>query len=204
MGLVQSLQRPGGNLTGVTFFGGGQLGTKRMEFLHALAPKARLIGVLSDPGFSGSSADLREIETAARSLGLQIVVVTAAAGHDLEAAFGRLVQARAGAVVVSGAPLFTSQHQQLAALAIRHAVPAIYDQREYVVAGGLISYSASFTGAYRQAGIYTGRILKGAKPADLPVQQPTEFELVINLKTAKALGLTIPPAVLARADEVIQ
>jgi putative ABC transport system substrate-binding protein len=204
LGLVPSLQRPGGNLTGVTFFGGSQLGAKRVELLHGLAPKARLIGVLSDPGYSGSKADLHEIETAARAIGRQIVVVTAGAERDFDPAFARLVQAGAGALVVSGGPLFTSHHQRLTALAARHAIPTIYDQRDYVTAGGLISYSASFTGAYRQAAIYAGRILKGAKPAELPVLQPTTFELVVNLKTAKALGLTVPQSVLARADEVVQ
>jgi putative ABC transport system substrate-binding protein len=175
-----------------------------MELLHDLAPKAGLIGVLTDPGYSGSRADLQEIEAAARAIGRRIVVVNAAAERDFEPAFGRLVQAGAGALVVSGAPVFTTHHQRLVALTARHAIPAIYDQRDYVAAGGLISYSASFTGAYRQAAVYASRILKGAIPGDVPVAQPIKFELAINLKTAKALGLTISPAVLARADEIIE
>jgi ABC-type uncharacterized transport system substrate-binding protein len=204
LGLVNSLNRPGGNLTGVTFFAGSQLAGKRVELLRDLAPKAGLIGVLLDPTDSASRAGRVDIEAAARAIGRQIVVVTAATERDFEPAFGRIVQAGAGALLVSGAPFFTSHHRRLVALAGRHAIPAMYDQRDYVEAGGLISYSASFTGAYRQAGVYAGRILKGARPAELPVLQPTTLELVINLRTAKALGLTIPPAVLARADEVIQ
>jgi ABC-type uncharacterized transport system substrate-binding protein len=204
LGLVTSLNRPGGNFTGVTFFGGGQLAAKRLELLHDLAPKAGFIGVLVDPTYAGSRADLREIEAAARAIGRKFVVVEAATERDFEPAFGRIVQAGAGAVLVNGGPFFTSQRRQLVALAARHAIPAIYDQRDYVAAGGLISYSGSFTGAYRQAAIYAGRILKGAKPSELPVLQPTTFELIINMKTAKALGLTIPQSVLLRADEVIQ
>jgi putative ABC transport system substrate-binding protein len=205
LGLVTSLNRPGGNVTGVTFFGGRQLGGKRVELLHDVAPKAAaLIGVLVDPTFSGSRADVQEVEAAARAIGRRIVLVEASTERDLEPALGRIVQAGAGALLVSGAPVFTSHRRQLVALATRHGIPAIYDQRDYVAAGGLISYSASFTGAYRQAASYAGRILKGAKPSELPVLQPTTFELVINLKTAKILGLTIPQSVLLRADEVIQ
>ena len=203
-GLVPSLQRPGGNLTGVTFFGGAQLAAKRIELLHDLVPKAGLIGVLQDPSYAGSVADVREIRAAARALGLRTVVAQAATQEAFDPAFGRMVQAGAGAIVVSGAALFTSRHQRLVALATRHAMPVMYDQRDYVVAGGLISYSASFTGAYHQAGMYAARILKGARPGELPVLQPTTFELVINLKTAKALGLAVSPSVLARAEEIIQ
>jgi ABC-type uncharacterized transport system substrate-binding protein len=203
-GLVPSLQRPGGNLTGVTFFGGAQLAAKRIELLHDLVPKVGLIGVLQDPSYAGSIADVREITAAARALGLRTVVAHAARQEEFDPAFGRIVQAGAGALVVSGAALFTSRLQRLVALATRHAMPVMYDQRDYVVAGGLISYSASFTGAYHQAGMYAARILKGARPGELPVLQPTTFELVINLKTAKALGLAVSPSVLARAEEVIR
>jgi len=203
-GLVPSLQRPGGNLTGVTFFGGAQLAAKRIELLHDIAPKAGLIGVLQDPSYAGSLVDVREITTAARALGLRTVLVHAATQQELEPAFARIAQAGVGALVVAGAALFTSRHQQLVALAARHSIPVMYDQRDYVVAGGLISYSASFTGAYHQAGLYAARILKGAKPGELPVLQPSTFELVINLKTAKTLGLAVSPSVLARAEEVIQ
>ncbi|HEY7601651.1 MAG TPA: ABC transporter substrate-binding protein [Methylomirabilota bacterium] len=203
LGLVPSLARPGGNLTGVTFLGGGQLAAKRLELLNDLAPKAGPIAVLQDPTDPGSRVNLQDAVAAARALGRQIVVINASTERDFEPAFGRVVQAGAVALLV-GAPLFTSHHRQIVALTARHGIPAIYDQRDYVGAGGLISYSASFTGAYRQAGVYAGRILKGAKPAELPVQEPTTLELAINLKTAKALGLTIPPSVLARADEVIE
>ena len=204
-GLVTSLSQPGGNLTGVTFFGGGQLGAKRLELLHELIPRATVVAFLMDPNWPGSLADLPDVEAAARVIGrLRIVVVKAASERELEPAFATMVQADAGALMVSGGPLFSSERRQLIALAARHAIPAIYDVREYVDAGGLISYAASFTGAYRQAGIYAGRILKGAKPAEMPVLQPTKFELVINMKTAKALSLTVPQPLLLRADDVIQ
>jgi putative tryptophan/tyrosine transport system substrate-binding protein len=203
-GFVSSLNQPGGNITGVTFFAGGSLDVKRLELLHELMPKAAVVAVLLDPNYPESKGALPNVEAAGRALGRQIVVLTAASEGELDAAFVRIVQVGAGALLVSGSPFFTSQRRALVALAARHAVPAIYDQRDFVELGGLISYGASISGAYRLAGIYVGRILKGARPADLPVQQPTRFELVINLKTAQALGLTVPDALIARADEVIE
>jgi putative tryptophan/tyrosine transport system substrate-binding protein len=200
-GLVASLNRPSGNVTGVVFFASGHLGTKRMELLCEMVPKAAMIAVLMDPKFA---AELPAVEGAGRALGRQILVVNAASEHELDDAFSQIVQAGAGALLVGGGPFFTSQRQRLVALAARHAIPAIYDGRDHVEAGGLMSYGTSLTGAYRQAGIYAGHILKGAKPADLPVLQPTKFELVINLRTAKALGLTVPLIMQMTADEVIE
>jgi putative tryptophan/tyrosine transport system substrate-binding protein len=200
-GLVASLNRPSGNVTGVVFFASGHLGTKRMELLSEMVPKAAMIAVLMDPKFA---AELPAVEGAGRALGRQILVVNAAIEHELDDAFSQIVQAGAGALLVGGGPFFTSQRQRLVALAARHAIPAIYDARDHVEAGGLMSYGTSLTGAYRQAGIYAGHILKGAKPADLPVLQPTKFELVINLRTAKALGLTVPLIMQMTADEVIE
>jgi ABC-type uncharacterized transport system substrate-binding protein len=202
-GLVVSLSRPGGNLTGVTFFGSGNLTTKRLEILHELVPKAEVIAVLIDPTYPGSEADLPVVEAAARALGRRTLARRVRSEREFEDAFAGFVQAGAGAVLISGAPFFTSQLHALVALSARHALPAMYDQRDYVVAGGLVSYAASFTGAYRQAGVYAGRILKGAKVSELPVLQPTAFEFAINLKTAKALGLTVPNTLLVSADEVI-
>jgi putative ABC transport system substrate-binding protein len=203
-GLVVSLARPGGNLTGVTFFSLGNLTSKRLEMLHELVPKAEVIAVLIDPTYPGSEADLPAVEAAARALGLRTLATRVRSEGEFEAAFAGFVQAGAGAVLVSGSPFFTSQRWELAALAARHALPAMYDQRDYVAAGGLISHAASFTGAYRQAGVYAGRILNGAKVSELPVLQPTTFELAVNLKTAKVLGLSVPPSILLRADEVIE
>jgi len=202
-GLVTSLNRPGGNLTGLTFFG-NRLSAKRLEMLLELVPGARVVAVLIDPNFSSSATELREVEEAGRTVERKIVAVKAGNEREFDAAFTRIVQAGADALVICGSPSFSSESRKLVALAARHAIPAIYDIRDYVAAGGLISYSASFTDAYRQAGVYAGRILKGAKPSELPVLQPTTFELVINLKTAKALGLEVPPTLLARADEVIE
>jgi putative tryptophan/tyrosine transport system substrate-binding protein len=203
-GFVNSLGRPGGNLTGVTFFGGGRLGAKRAELLHELVPTTAAMAVLLDPNYPGFQAELPDVQATIRALGRKAVVVEAANGREFDAAFARTVDAGADALLVGGSPVFTGRRRELVELAARHAVPAIYDQRDYVAAGGLISYGASFTGAYRQAGIYAGRILKGAKPSELPVLQPTTFELVVNLKTAKALGLDVPPSITLRADEVIE
>jgi putative tryptophan/tyrosine transport system substrate-binding protein len=202
-GLVVSLGRPGGNLTGVTFFALGNLTTKRVEILHEFVPTAEIIAVLIDPNYPGSEADLPLVEAAARALGRRTMATRVRSEGEFERAFAGFIRVGAGAVLVSGSPFFTSQRQALAALSARHALPAIYDQRDYVIAGGLVSYAASFAGAYRQAGVYVGRILKGAKVSELPVLQPTTFELAINMKTAKAFGLTVPQSILLRADEVI-
>lgn len=203
-GLVKSLSRPGGQITGVTFFGGSNLNTKRMELLHEVVPKADTVAVLGDPGYAGFERELPEVETVARRYNWRLVVERAADPREFEPAFAHFAREKADALLVSGSPLFTSQGSALPALAQRYELPAIYDLRNLVAAGGLISYSSSISGAYRQAGEYAGRILKGAKPAELPVLQATTFELAINLKTAKALGLTIPPTLLARASEVIE
>ena len=201
MGLVASLNRPEGNLTGVTFFGGSLLGAKRLALLQELVPKISVVAVLLDPD---TAFEIELVETAARALGLQVVPVKLASERDLDAAFDRIVATGAGALLFGGGPVLRGQLQQIVALAARHALPTIYELRDYVEAGGLISYAASFPAAYRQAGVYAGRILKGAKPSDLPVLQPIKFEMAINLKTAKALGLTVPDTLLARADEVIE
>jgi putative ABC transport system substrate-binding protein len=203
LGLVTSLNRPGGSLTGLTFFS-NRLGAKRVEMLHELIPGAGVIAALIDPNFPEAVLEAREVEDAARNIGKKVVPINAANENEFEAAFTTIVQAGAGALVVIGSPLFTSKRQTLVALSARHAIPAIYELRDYVAVGGLISYSASFTDAYRQAGVYAGRILKGAKPSELPVLQPTAFELSINLTTAKALGLTFPPSFRLRADEVVE
>ncbi len=203
-GLVASLNRPEANLTGVTFFGGSQLNTKQLELLRDLISRANVFGVVGDANYPEFDAGLPAVEAASRALGRQIVVVKASSEHEFEGAFAKIVQAGADALLVSGSPFFTAQRRLLVALAARHAVPAIYDQRDFVEDGGLISYSASFTDSYRQAGAYVGKILKGAKPADLPVLQPTKFDLVINLKTARTLGLEVPDKLLALADEVIE
>ena len=203
-GLVASLARPGGNITGVTLIT-SELGAKRLGLLRELVPSAALIAVLLNPDQARTSQQQsRDIEAAAGAIGQRIVMLGASNDRELETAFATLKQAQAGALVIMPDPFFTTQRERLIALAGRHAIPAVYDSREYASAGGLISYGTRYTDTYRQAGVYTGRILKGTKPADLPVLQPTSFELVINLKTAKALGLEVPPTLLARADEVIE
>jgi putative tryptophan/tyrosine transport system substrate-binding protein len=202
-GLVASLARPAGNVTGVTILA-VELTAKRFELLSELVPQARVVGLLVNPNFTDAERIMRDAQEAAAVKGTQLHILKASTENEVDFAFASLVQLQAGALVVANDPFFFSQRDRLVALASRHAVPAIEFTREFAAAGGLISYGPSITDAYRQAGIYAGRILKGAKPADLPVQQPTRFELVINLKTAKALGLTVPQSLLARADEVIE
>jgi putative ABC transport system substrate-binding protein len=202
-GFITSLNRPGGNLTGVTALSGALL-AKRLELLHELVPTANLIAFLMNPSGSGSEQDIKEVQAAARTLGLLVQVLNASSERDIDAAFATIVQQRIGALMVGGDAFLTTRADQLVALAERHAVPTIYSRREITTAGGLVSYDASLTDAYRLAGVYTGRILKGERPADLPVQQSTKIELTINLKTAKALGLTVPLPLLTRADEVIE
>ncbi len=204
VGLVSSISRPGGNITGVSFYDVPITG-KRLAILHELVPKAEIIAVLQDPNFSvGLEAETREIEAAARALGQKIVTVKAGRAQDIDAAFSTAVQSGAGAILVGAGPFFNGRRSQLIGLAAFHAIPASYVLSGFVDAGGLVSYGASQTDAYRRAGIYVARILNGEKPGDLPVELPTKYELVINLKTAKALGLTVPPSLVARADEVIQ
>ena len=202
-GLVTSMSRPPGNLTGVTIFL-GELLPKRLELLRELVPSATLIGVLLNPNNPNSEARSRDVQEAARTIGQRILLVQAGNESDFVSAFSTLVQQRAGALVVIDDPLLQFHGDQIVALAGHHALPAIYFFRLDTVNGGMMSYGANIDDQYRQAGTYVGRILKGEKPADLPVGQPTKFELVINLKTAKALGLTVPQSLLARADEVIE
>jgi len=199
-GLVASLSRPGGNATGVVFTM-TDLATKQLGLLHELAPKAAIIAVLGDPDLE---VELQEIQAAGRAIGLQILIVKAASERDLNAAFATVVQSRADALLVRGSPLFLTRRRQLVALATRHSLLASYPSRDYAEVGGLMSYGPSITDAYRRVGIYVGRILKGTTPADLPVEMAAKFDLVINLATAKAIDLDIPPTLLARADEVIE
>jgi putative ABC transport system substrate-binding protein len=203
LGLVSSLAQPGGNVTGV-LLQNVELMAKRLELISELVPKAEQIVLLVNPNFPQTERIIRDVQEAARSKNVRLVVLKASSESEIDAAFTTFVQLSAGALIVSHDPLFFAQRHQLLALANQHVAPAIYAWREIAEAGGLISYGTSLTGTYRQVGIYVGKILRGAKPADLPVQQPTTFELVVNLKTAKALGLMVPQSILARADEVIE
>jgi putative ABC transport system substrate-binding protein len=202
-GLVASLSHPGGNLTGINFFT-TELMEKRLELLHALVPKATVIAYVVNPSETGIESRRQKLQETALTLGLQLRRLSATNEQQIDAAFATFAQLRPGALVVDGDIFFNARREQIVALAARNKVPAIYEGREYVAAGGLMSYGASLSEAWRQAGIYVGKILNGAKPADLPVLQSTKIEMVINLKTAKALGLTIPQSLLLRADEVIQ
>ena len=202
-GLVTSLNRPSGNVTGVSF-AATALSAKRLGLLHELVPRPALIAVLLDPNTPNVATELRDVEEAAGLVGRQILIVKAASEREVDAAFATFVQSRAGALLVGGGAFFTTRRRQLAVLATRHALPTIYNLREFVMVSGMMSYGASDTDAYRRGGIYVARILKGAKPGDLPVEMPSKYELVINLATAKAIGLEIPPKILALADEVIE
>jgi ABC-type uncharacterized transport system substrate-binding protein len=203
LGFVSSLNRPGGNLTGVSFLV-NELGAKRLELLHELVPKAALIGFLANPTRPSSEVETKDTQQAAQRLGVQVHIVNASSEREIDAAFANFVQQRVNALLIGTDPYYLTRRDQLVALAARLAVPTMYNLREYVVAGGLMSYGPSITDVYRQAGVYTAKILKGAKPAELPVVQPTKFELVINLKTAKVLGVTIPLIMQMTADEVIE
>jgi putative ABC transport system substrate-binding protein len=203
LGLVRSLNRPSGNATGVSFFL-SELGPKRLELLREILPAAAVIGYLVNPTNPVTESDMKELQAAAGTIGQRIRIVNASSERDLDAAFATLVQERVNALLVNNDTFFSSRHNQIVALAAHGALPAIYYLRDFVAAGGLVSYGANVLDGYRQVGIYIGRILRGEKPAALPVVQPTKFELVINLKTAKALGLTVPPNLLAIADEVIE
>jgi putative tryptophan/tyrosine transport system substrate-binding protein len=203
IGLVGNLNRPGGNLTGVSSLN-VQVTPKRLEILHEAVPTAAEVAVLINPTSPTADSQLRNLQAAARALGLQLHVLHASAERDFDTVFATLLQLRAGGLVVSSDGFFATHSEQLAALTIRHAVPAIHQSRDFTIAGGLMSYAGSFAESHRQAGVYTGRILKGERPADLPVQQVTKVELFINLKTAKALGITFPLTLLGRADEVIE
>jgi len=203
LGFVESLNRPGGNTTGVYIFT-AELEAKRLGLLRDLVPQATTFAVLVDPDYSTTDAQVRDVQKASARLGVQLVVARANSERDIEAAFVTFVQQRAAALLVGASPFFNNRRDQLVALAARHNLPATYESREFAAAGGLVSYGNSITDAYRQAGVYAGSIVKGAKPADLPVIQPSKFELVINLKTARALGVAISGNLLTLADEVIE
>jgi putative ABC transport system substrate-binding protein len=203
LGLVPRLNRPGGNITGIFQFAGG-LEAKRLGLLHELVPKATTIAVLVNPNFSDAEDQLRDLRGAAAHLGVQLVIVRADMESDFDGAFLMLVQQQAGALLVCSSPFFNGRREQLVVLSARYAVPTVYEWREFATAGGLMSYGTNNADAYRQVGIYAGRILKGDKPSDLPVVQSTRFEFVINLSTAKALKIEVPATLLALADEVIE
>jgi putative ABC transport system substrate-binding protein len=203
MGLVASLNRPGGNVTGVTQVA-SEVTPKRLQLAHEMVPTATVIAVLLNPTNPNSEPELTDLQGAAGTLGLRLLVLHASVDHDFDTIFAGLVQREAGALVITDDPFFTARHERLAALTLRHAVPMISPSREYVVAGGLMGYGVNIPDTYRLAGIYAGRVLKGEKPADLPVQQSTKVELFVNLKTARALRLTVPTSLLGRADELIE
>jgi putative ABC transport system substrate-binding protein len=203
LGVVASLSRPGGNVTGINLFT-AVLNTKRLGLLRDMVPTAALIAALVNPKNPATESQTKNIEEATRAVGRQVHFLYASSERDLDTALDALARLRAGALIVASDPFFSGQRDHIIALVARYAIPAIYEQREFAAAGGLMSYSGDFAEAYRQAGIYTGRILKGEKPADLPVMQTTKFEFVINLKTAKALGLEVPPGISAQADEIIE
>jgi putative ABC transport system substrate-binding protein len=203
IGLVVSFARPGGNLTGISIMT-GELTLKRLELLSELVPQAHVVALLVNPNNPSSERMMKLVQKAGPAKGVQVRVLKAGTENDIDLAFASLIQVQAGALLVGSDPFLFSRREQLVALTSRHGVPAIYEWREFAVAGGLISYGTSLAEMYRQAGNYVGRVLAGAKPADLPVQRPAKFELVVNLKTASALGLTVPPSILARADEVIE
>ena len=203
VGLVLSLNRPGGNLTGISFYNSADLLSKQLQFLREVVPKGAVIGLLVNPNTAGGESQQSDVQLAAHALGQQILIVNASSERDFDMAFAALAQQQAGALLIAGNALFTGQRDRLVALAARYALPTICPLREFVAAGCMMSYSGSLTDAYRQVGVYAGRILRGEKPADLPVTLPTKFELVINLKTIKALGLTVPASLLATADELI-
>ena len=203
LGLVASLNRPGANVTGSASLA-AELAPKQLQLLRELIPNAAVFGVLADPAFPATQSIIADLQAAARTLGLQLVVVNARTDSDLETAFATFSQQRVGAVLVGDSTFYNRRTEQLAALAARHALPAIFPYREFALAGGLMSYGSSLGYVYHQVGIYTGRILKGEKPADLPVEQATKIELTLNLKTAKALGIEFPTGLLVRADEVIE
>jgi putative ABC transport system substrate-binding protein len=202
-GLVTSLNRPGGNITGVALLL-TVLAAKRLELLRELVPNAAVIGVLVNPTNPGAAAETKDVQEAARALGIELHVLSANTDGDLDTAFANLVQRRVGALLIGNDSFFISRREQIVAMAARHAIPTMFFVREFAAAGGLISYGTSNVDAYRLVGVYVGRILKGEKPADLPIMQPTKFDLVINLKTAKALGLEVPAKLLALADEAIE
>jgi putative tryptophan/tyrosine transport system substrate-binding protein len=203
LGLVESINRPGGNITGVSVFT-SDLEAKRLELLHELVPKDAMIGVLPDPTFSDADAQLKEVQSAARALGRKIRILNASSEDEIDRAITAVIEMRAGGLAVVGNPFFLNRRDRLLTLTRLHAIPAIYENREFTVAGGLMSYGTSVPDVYRQIGAYAGRILKGEKPADLPILQPTKFDIAINLKTAKTLGLDVPTSILLRADEVIE
>jgi putative ABC transport system substrate-binding protein len=203
LGLVPSLNHPGGNVTGVTQLN-YEIAPKRLQLLHELVPTTSIMALLINPANPAAETATKEVQAAARNLGLELHVLNATTEHDFDGVFAKLIQLRAGGLMIGPDTLFNGWIEQLAALALHHSVPTIYEWREFAVAGGLLSYGSAITDSYRLAGNYVGRVLKGGEPADLPVQQVTRFEMYINLKTAKALGLTVPSSLLAGADEVIE